>query len=375
MTQQGVRRLLLSGTAALASVASVQVAHAQANTTGTAAGTPIVNTARASYTVNNTARTAASPEVSFLVDRKVNLTVVASQNGNTVVTAGQTGAVTTFTVTNKTNGIQDILISGRQGEGVGGGGLDNFDVTNLTAYLDTDGSGGYTPGTDQAATFIDELGPDQSRLVFLVGDVPTADNQTFASVSLRATVAAGETVGAGAELSALDIVNQPNQVDVVFADDDSDGLGGADILRNGQGRAYLEYELAVNNVNLAVAKSATVVSDGYNTVLNAKALPGAVVQYCITVTNNTLLTPADDVAITDIVPANTTYVADSIEVGGLGTGGACLLGGLPANDDGTQNPLSPYGGSYDPATRTVRATTPRLLGGGSFAASFRVTIN
>lgn len=373
MTHKGVRRLLLTGATALASIGSVQ-AHAQATPNGTEAGTAIVNTAQASYTVNGTARTASSNESRFVVDRKVNVVVTAAQTGSTNVNLGQTGAVTTFTVTNKTNATQDILIEGQQNVGAGGGGVDNFDVTNLTAYLDTDNSGTFTSG-DQAATFIDELAPDASRTVFLVADVPSVAGQTFASVSLRARVAAGGTAGAGAVLTALDLVNQPNQIDVVFADDDSDGLMGADALRNGESRAYLEYEVAVTNVNMVVAKSATVLSDPVNLLVAPKALPGAVVQYCLTITNNTLLTPANNVALTDVIPDNTTYVPGSIQVGGLGTGGVCLLNGFPANDDGSPNPLSPYGGSYDAATKTVTATTPLLLGGASFAASFRVTIN
>lgn len=374
MTQQGVRRLLLTGTAAAASIAG---APAEAQTAGTGAGTQITNTATASYTVNGTPRSTTSNEAKFVVDRKVNIAVASGQSGNTMVTLGQTGAVTTFVVTNKTNGTQDIVLQADQNVGVGGGALDNFDVANAAVYADTNGNGRYDAGTDQAATYLDEVGPDQSRTVFIVADVPSDDSQTYASVSLKATVAGGGAAGAQGSVltpTPLNTANQQNEVDIVFADDDSDGLVGADTLRNGAARAYLEYEMRVNSIAMAVAKSATVLSDGVS-VANPKALPGATVQYCITITNNSSSTAADTVTLTDVVPQNTSYIAGSIRAGGLGTNGVCLLNAFAVNDDGSPTPLSPYSGSYDATARKVTASVPQLNAGGSFAVSFQVTVN
>ena len=83
---------LLAGTAAWLTMAE---AAAQTTPAGTTAGVSITNTAQASYTVNGTAATATSNPATFVVDRKVNLTVVAAQNGNTSVNLGQQDAVTT----------------------------------------------------------------------------------------------------------------------------------------------------------------------------------------------------------------------------------------------------------------------------------------
>lgn len=373
MSLSSFRRLLLAGSAAV----MVAGPLAAQTTAGTTAGTTVSNTAQASYTVNGTAQTATSNTASFVVDRKVNLTVTTAQAANTQVNIGQTGAVTTYTVTNNTNGIQDFLLQGDQNFGtVVFAGTDDFDMANLRAYVDANGNGIYDPTID-TAQFIDELAPDATATVFLVGDVPNPSPGTtnLAIVSLRATVAAGGgagTQGAALVPTALNLLNQEAEVDVVFADGDSDGIG-PDIARNGQGRAYAAYEVGVRNVALTVAKSATVISDPVNT-LNPKAIPGAVVQYCLTVANATLLTPADNVTLTDIIPANTTYVPGSITVGGIGAGGVCLVNGFTQNDDGTQG-LGPYRGSYDGANRRVTATIPLLLGGTSVAASFRVTVN
>lgn len=359
--------------AGVASIATIGSAAAQ-TTTGTAAGTVVSNTAQASYTVNGTAQTAASNTASFVVDRKVNLTVITNQSGNTQVNLGQTGAVTTFRVTNNTNGIQDFLLAATQVVPAGIlTGTNNFALSNLKIYVDSNGNGVYDPGVD-TLSYIDELAPDTSATVFVVGDVPGQQNADRAFVGLDVTVAAGGATGtAGAALVATGDAtpDQTGNVDVVFADDDNDGALGYDTARNGQGWAYAAYQVGVHAVSLSVVKSSTVISDGVSTI-NPKALPGAVVQYCLTVSNATLLTPASNVTLTDVVPANTNYVAGSITVGGIGTGGVCLLNGVPIADDGSTTGL--YTGSYNATTKTVSATIPTLLGGTSLAASFRVTV-
>jgi uncharacterized repeat protein (TIGR01451 family) len=375
MYRTATTAMLMAGSAAILTAAP---SLAQTATTGTPVGTIVNNTAQASYTVNGAAQTTMSNTATFVVDRKVNLTVTTAQAANTQVNLGQTAAVTKFTVTNNTNGTQDFLLSADQNIGtIVFVGTDDFDMSNLRAFVD-DGDGIYDPNVDKA-TYIDELAPDATATVFVVGDLPSTSPGTtnLAIVSLNATVATGGTPGSqgvqGTPLIATDLnlLNQAATVDVVFADGDSDGIG-ADILRNGQGRAYAAYEVSVRNVALTVQKSASVLSDGFSII--PKAIPGAVVQYCLTVANATLLTPASNVNLTDIVPPNTTYVPGSLTIGGIGTGGVCLVNGFPQNDDGS-NTVGPYRGSYNAVNRTITATIPTLLGGTSLAASFRVTIN
>jgi hypothetical protein len=108
MTVTGTRRWLLAGTATLASIGT---AHAQSATTGTAAGTTITNTANATYTVNGTAGTATSNIATFLVDKKVNLTVITTETAPKQVNLEQVGAYTTFQVTNNTNAVQDFILT------------------------------------------------------------------------------------------------------------------------------------------------------------------------------------------------------------------------------------------------------------------------
>ena len=365
------RALMLAGAALVASAAPAQAQ----TTTGTVAGTVVSNTAQASFTVNGAAQTATSNTSTFVVDRKVNLTVVTAQGGATQVNLGQVGAVATFRVTNTTNGTQDFLLAATQIVPAGIlTGTNNYVLSNLKIYVDKNGNGVFDPGVD-TASWIDELAPDGTATVFVVGDVPDQQNADRAFVGLDVTVAAGGVAGtAGAALVATDLnaINGEAVVDVVFADDDNDGTLGLDIARNGQGWAYAAFQVGVHSVSLSLNKSATVISDGVSTLL-PKALPGAVVQYCLTVTNATLLTPANNVVVSDVVPPNMTYVPGSITVGGIGVGGACLTGGVSVGDDGSG--AGPYRGGYTAASRTVTATIPAVPGGTSLAASFRATIN
>ncbi len=355
------RHLVLTGTALFAVAGT---AHAQ----NTVAGTIISNQAQATYTVNGSAQTTNSTTATFVVDRKVNFTLVTDQAANTQVNIGQTNAVTTYRLTNTTNGTQDFLLDPDQ-SGLSAGvlpGTDNFDVTNMRAFVDSNGNGVYDAGVD-TATFVDELAPDASVTVFIVADIPNQANANLAFVSLHVTAAAGGATGTkGAALVATDlnVLNADNEVDIVFADNDSDGAFPGDTARNGQARVYAAYEVGTHAITLDFVKTSRVVSDGING-LNPRAIPGAVVEYCLTVRNQTLLTAATGLTLTDVVPANTTYVPGSITLGDVGLLGACILNPVAVADST----------AYNGSTRTVTAAIGTLAGGLSKSVAFRVTVN
>jgi uncharacterized repeat protein (TIGR01451 family) len=371
MHAKGVIRTLMAGTAAVVSfgTASAQTAPPPA---GTTAGTTITNTALASYTVNGVEQTATSNAASFVVDLKANLTV-APLAGNTPVAIGEADAVLKFTVTNNTNGTQDFILSSVQSliGGIFTG--DNFDVGNIRIIVDSDGNNTYTSA--DTATYINELPADQTRTVFIVANVPADQQAALATVTLVAQIAAGgDVAGVGDALVSNGLAaNRDGVVDVVFADNAS---GFGDLAFNGYGRATLAYEITTRNVELSIAKSSTVISDPVNDIGFPKAIPGAIVRYCLIVRNATTLTPARNVNLTDLIPANTTYEANSITVGGIGLGNECVLDGLPLSDaGGTVLPLSGITGSYDATARKVSVTIPTVTSLLPVAASFRVKIN
>ncbi|MET0371295.1 MAG: hypothetical protein ABW039_07950 [Sphingobium sp.] len=361
-----------------AALAATGTAHAQSASTATSAGTQISNTASVSYTVNGSAQSTNSTTASFVVDRKVDFTVITDQTGATPVNLSQTAAFTKFKVTNTTNGTQDFLLDPDQSTLSVGilTGTDNFDISNMKVYVDSNNNGVYDVGVD-TQDYIDELAPDQSVAVFIVGNVPSTNGIQEAQVSLHVIAAAGGQSGTKGNLlvaTDLNLGNADNVVDIVFADNDSDGaLNLGDIAHNGQGRAYAAYEIGNRNVALTVTKSALILSDGVN-LLNPKALPGATVQYCLLVHNGTLLTGANEVALTDILPTTTTYVPGSISVGL--PGGTCVLLGSTEDDDSSDSAETDgYTASFDSTTNTVAANVGTVGGLGSVAVAFKVTIN
>ena len=359
-------RVLWLGTAA--TLAFPATAYAA----GTTAGTSINNTATVNYTVGGSAAAPVTSNIAtFLVDRKVNLTVAEVGGTATAVTFGATAQVTTFTVTNTSNATQDFRLIATQQASLSVtafGNVDNFDATNVRVFADANANGTYEAGVD-TVTYVDELAADTSRTVFIVVDVPaTGPAFAIAGVSLTAVTAAGGGAAAlGADVAATAGADSPTTVDVVFADD----AGILDGLRDGRSSALDQYNVAGASVTLV--KTARIVSDPYNLLVNPKAIPGAVVEYCLRVTNGGPGAAAD-VVLGDTIPANTTYVPGSIFAGGTLLAGACVLDGTPEDDNATgADETDPNGGSSDGTS--VTATLPLVLPTTTATARFRVVLN
>jgi uncharacterized repeat protein (TIGR01451 family) len=358
-------RLHLFGGAALLALFATPAAAQQ-----TAAGTTINNQATVSYSVGGSPQSSNSNTASFLVDKKVNLAVAEVGGTATKVSIGSTDQVTTFTVTNLTNATQDFrLVGDQQTVSIPLLGTDDFNVTSIRVYVDSNGNGTYDAGVD-TATFIDELAPDATKTVFIVANIPNTAGIHTAIVGLDAIVAAGGGSGSlGADLVATSLLtaDSPNTVDIVFADD----AGLLDQVRDGQQWAFDAY--TIDSAAVSMTKTVRVISDPYNLLANPKAIPGATLEYCLTVSN---AGPgiATAVNISDALPANTTYVSNSLTVGGLGVGGQCVLNGTTEDDNATgADETDLYGGSFDGTT--VRATLGSVLPLVPLTVAFRVTVN
>jgi uncharacterized repeat protein (TIGR01451 family) len=343
------------GAASLCVLAGLAAAPAHAS--GVTAGQTITNTVQVNYQVGGVAQTAVSASDTFTVDRKVNVTVTEVGSTTISVSPGQAAAVTTFSVTNLSNAVLDFALTAAQQTGGAGAhsNTDDFDVTNVKIYVDTDGSGTFNAG-DTQVTYLDELGADASKTVFIVADIPlgraTGD---VAAVTLTAT--GREGAGAGSMGVALVQTSTANTagMDTVFAD----GAGATDAARDAAFSAKDDY--TVLGAALTVTKVSSVISDPLNGTTNPKMIPGSVVQYCITVTNAAGGASAGTVAISDLLPTTTTYQSSfGILVNGTVTGSTC-------NADGTA------GGSF--ASGTVSATIPTVIAGDARTVLFRVTVN
>jgi hypothetical protein len=339
-------------------VAATAVAASPAFAAGTTAGTTVTNNVTLEYKVGGIDQAQVSASDSFTVDRKVNLLVAEDGTTSTTVTPGQTAAVTKFIVTNSSNAPLDFALSGSQPTGGAGphGGTDNFNVSNLKIYADTNANGGYDPGTDQETAFLDQVAADASRVVFIVADVPVGRATNDRAV-VRLTATAAEATAAaslGAVVTQTTGANTSG-VDTVFADTDVAG----NVARDGIHFALDDYVILA--ASLTATKTSRVISDPFNGTTNPKMIPGAVVEYCIAVANGSGSATATGISISDEVPAQTTYdPAFGIKVNGTVTNGSCNTNG--AN-----------GGSY--ANGIVSGSLADIIAGDAKTLVFRVTVN
>lgn len=262
---------------------------------GTAAGTDIDNTASISYSVSGTAQTPIESSeagnstpgtgngtaTTFKVDKKID--VLVSANSGVNVVPGATGQAITFDVTNEGNSTEDFDLAATQ---VATG--DDFDTTGCTI-------------TAPASPV--NLAADASATVTIVCDIPpsstTVTNGTTSIVDLEATIN-GVTESTGADTAA--------GVEVVFADDTGTSTDGAN--RNGSHSAENTY--TVNTADLIVQKTSAVISDPFNLTTNPKRIPGATIEYNIVVTNADGAADATSMVISDVLPADMTYVSCSV---------------------------------------------------------------
>lgn len=337
--------------------AMLALAASPAYAEGTTAGTQITNTVTLNYKVSNVDQNAVTATNTFTVDRKINLTVTEVGNSTTSVAPGQTDAYTTFLVTNTSNAPLDLQLAATQAAGgtAAHGGTDNFDVSSLRVFIDTDNDGLFNIDNDQIVSYLDEVAADASRRIFVVGNVALARvNGDVAGVRLTAT--AREAGGSGSMGGAITETTGANTagVDTVFADTNANGNAARD------GAHFAEDDFTVSAAALTVTKASRVVSDPLNDTTNPKMIPGAVVEYCIIVANAAGSATATDISISDVLPSQTTYLADyGVKTNGTVTSGTCNEGA--------------GAGSF--ANGTVSGTIASVPANESRNVLFRVTVN
>jgi uncharacterized repeat protein (TIGR01451 family) len=308
---------MTSWLARLAASATVVLLSQHAFAAGTDAGTTISNQAQVDYAVGGAAQTfilsdpagnsvpgaGQGSATTFVVDNRVDFTLVESGlAGHTPVTPGQNGQFVQFTLQNTGNNMQDFrLVASNLLAAFGPVNTltdTEVDMTALQVYVDNDANGLDT-GVDQA--FVDELAEDGSVDIYLVANADvTLVNGDIANVNLQATVADAGAAGLGAD-TVNDFGNADTAgIDVVFAE------GGA----LGDGILDAQDGFTVSSAALSITKAATLISDPFNGTTNPKAIPGAVIEYVITVSNATGGSAADNVVITDTLSTEIIVVDD-----------------------------------------------------------------
>ena len=155
-------------------VLSLMLASSPAIAQGTASGTSVVNVATVDFQVGGVNQAQqSSNNATFVVDRKVNLTVAEVGNVTTTVAPGSSLQITAFTLQNTSNATLDFALTTAQQAGgtASHGGTDTFDVTAVQVYRDNNGNG-LIDGADAIVTFIDELAADATVNLLIVASVP-----------------------------------------------------------------------------------------------------------------------------------------------------------------------------------------------------------
>lgn len=301
---------------------------------GTAPGTSISNTATLSYQIGGVAQTPVPATSSaFLVDRLVRVTVTEANSLPTQVSPGATRQATTFTVSNTGNLAQAYTFAAAElpnGATVTLGSLrtDNLALVAApacAAFVENglDATGYNASGANQdTAVAITSLAPGLSATVYVVCDVPlSATNGQIAIVSLTAITAetAGCTsTGAGCVAtveSPRGVADDPTTVQIVFGD--AAGSEAGDIARDGKYSARDAY--LISAAVISVTKTFTLLCDPVNFNVNPRSIPGAYVQYTITISNGAGAAAATLGNVADVLNANFNFDPNLVQA----TGAAC----------------------------------------------------
>lgn len=136
---------------------------------------------------------------------------------------------------------------------------------------------------------------------------------------------------------------------------------------DGQAIAINDFTFCNPQTTLSVTKLSNVVSDGVSGS-NPKSVPGAVVRYCVLVSNSGSATSSNVVA-TDSIPANLTFVP-----GSMLSGTSCAAATTAEDDNNSGGDESdPFG--MDFAGNVVTGRAASLGPAASFAMVFNATVN
>jgi len=327
---------------AVSAFALVAMTSAPALAQGTSAGSTIRNEVTVSYAVGGITQNAEAASDEFTVDQRVNVNVNFIGSATTV-NPGQDGAAIAFDVTNLSNSSVDLDLATALGNGT------SANISNFLIYRDTDGDRVLSAAELAAGpiTYLDEVGSAANGVtvaVIVLADIGLdANNADSFDVTLTANAHTAGTAGSlGAELT--ESATNTSGIDTVLFD----GQGDTDQARDGAFSDTGTYTVA--SADVTVLKTSRVVEDPVNGTNNPKAIPGATVEYCITVANASGAVTATDVAVSDDLPFDVTYIANSTFVDGdnncaNGTaGGTFTTGTGPNGEDQVEGDLSDVAG-------------------------------
>ena len=274
---------------------------ANAFAVGTVAGTSIDNKATATYTVGSSTITKDSNITTIKVAEILNVTVTWQDGGSVSVLPGDANKKLLFRVTNTGNGTEAFTLAGLST--LAG---DQFDPTLNLIYIDN-GNGTWEPASDLAYNPASKpsIAPNGYINVWVDNNIPTnrpdttplqdgdLGNSQLSATAVTGSGAAG-TVIAGA------------------------GQGGTDaVVGTTTGTASVIGSYVTSSVVVAIVKSEAVVN---SPTFGNQPVPGAEIEYTITIQVTSGSGTASNVTIKDPIPANTTYKPNSISLNTIAKG-------------------------------------------------------
>ncbi len=363
---------------AVSAVALVAMSSTPALAVGTTAGDSITNNVTVSFEVGGEEQTDVTDSDTFTVDRVIDVNVNFTGATPVAVSPGQDQAGLAFDVTNLSNAVVDLDLTTVLTGGTAGN-IENFEI-----YLDTDGNGTLDAAEIAAGpiTFLDEVAADdgtgaETISVVVVADITTdAVNDDTFDVVLVADAHEDGTVGVlGGEINDTAGANTAG-VDTVLAD--GNGGTGEDADNDGDFSDQGQFEVA--GALVSVVKSSRIISDPVNGTTDPKAIPGAVIEYCIAVSNAADGATATAVNVADDLPADVTFAENDFGIFVDGTATVDTSGATPVatcsggtDEEGGDASYTAAGGTggldlISGLLSDIPASTTRSL-------YFRVTIN
>ncbi len=319
----------------------------------TAADTDVTNQAFVSFSIGTVMQgTVPSNEVTFKVDRRVDFDVSLEAAALKPIVPNEPGVFLEFLVTNESNDTLDFdlaqaaLNNGDSVRSTTSTG-ETLDAVSIEVAPDFIGGGGTeTPSRGANINAITGLPAGETIRVYIYADAP-ASLPDAAIPAIRLSVTAA--LGGSPLVDNSGDADDPAVVQNVFV---NAPVGNNAILSNEDG-------FTVSAATVAAVKRSEVLSDPVTTATggsNPKAIPLAVVEYSIELTNNGSV-PADSIVITDTLDVasvellNNTYGSDNVDLGG----GATCVADTVATD----------GCTFDTGTGALSVTLPVSLGAGA----------
>ena len=256
---------------------------------GTPPGTIISTQTVVRYIVEGESYTRHSNFSTGRVDEVVDVNVVWQDTAAVIVNPGDANQILTFRVTNTGNGTETFGLSADNTSG-----SDEYNPSFVNMVLDTNANGLYDAGVDElyVPTVNDPILPAHGfTFVFVLSNIPAGLSEgDRGDLELTAISATGTGVpGSGFSLQG---------------DDNTDAILGAS-----GGSASAAGTYVVSATTVSVVKSALIADPLGGT----EPITGAVITYSIAVTVSGPGT-AENMTVTDVVPANTTYRTGSLKL-------------------------------------------------------------